>query len=73
MPTTLYVVNFYEKFYLYGNCKNKQKQPPRDVLKKRRSENMQHNLQESTHGEVWFQESCKATLLKSHFGMEVLM
>ena len=47
-----YVVNFYEKFYLYGNCKNKQKQPPRDVLKKRRSENMQHNLQESTHGEV---------------------
>ena len=55
MPTTLYVVNFYEKFYLCVNCKNKQKQPPRGVLKKRFSENMQDNLQKSTHDEVWFQ------------------
>ena len=30
------------------------------------------NLQENTLAEVWFQESCKATLMKSHFDMGVL-
>ena len=27
------------------------------------------NLQGNSHNEAWFQESSKATLLKSHFGM----
>ena len=31
------------------------------------------NLQENTHAEVQFQRSCFATLLKSHFGMSVLL
>ena len=31
------------------------------------------NLQENTHAEVRFQKSCKATLLKSDFGMGVLL
>ena len=31
------------------------------------------NLQENTHDEVWFQYSCSATLLKSHFGMSALL
>ena len=30
------------------------------------------NLQENTHAKLWFQSSCFATLLKSHFGMDVL-
>ena len=30
------------------------------------------HLQENTHAEVWFQESCFATLLKSHFDMGIL-
>ena len=29
------------------------------------------NLQKNTHAEVRFQKSCKAALLKSHFGMSV--
>ena len=31
------------------------------------------NLQENTPSEEWFQQRCKATLLKSHFGMGVLL
>ena len=31
------------------------------------------NLQETTHTKVWFQYSCKATLLKSHFSLGVLL
>ena len=31
------------------------------------------SLLESTHVKVWFQESCKATLLKSHLSMGVLL
>ena len=31
------------------------------------------NLQETTHAEVWFQESCKAILMKPHLGMDVLL
>ena len=31
------------------------------------------NLQEDTHPKVWFQKSCFTTLLKSHFGMVVLL
>ena len=31
------------------------------------------NVQENTLSEVRFQESCRATLLKSHFGMGVLL
>ena len=31
------------------------------------------NLQENTHVEVLFQSSCKATILKSHFSMSVLL
>ena len=31
------------------------------------------NLHENTHVEVWVQKSCKATLLKSHFGLGVLL
>ena len=31
------------------------------------------NLQGNTHAEVWFQQSCKATLLKSHFDIGVLL
>ena len=31
------------------------------------------NLQENTYAEVWFQQICFATLLKSHFGMVVLL
>ena len=31
------------------------------------------NLQENTHAKVQFQYSCKATLLKSHFDMGVLL
>ena len=31
------------------------------------------NLQENIHAEVSFQQSCKATLLKSHFGLRVLL
>ena len=31
------------------------------------------NLQESTNDEVQFQQSCKATFLKSHFGIGVLL
>ena len=30
------------------------------------------SLRENTHAEAWFQKSCKATLLKSYFGMSVL-
>ena len=45
-----------------------QEQPPRDVLRK-----YAVNLQENKHAEVWFQKSCLATLLKSHFGMGVLL
>ena len=30
------------------------------------------DLQENTHAEMQFQQSCKVTLLKSHFGMDVL-
>ena len=49
-----------------------QKQPPTGVLSKSCSENYAANLQDNTHAEVWFQYSCKATLLKSYFGMDVL-
>ena len=31
------------------------------------------DLQENTHAEVRFQQSCKATIFKSHFGMGVLL
>ena len=31
------------------------------------------NLQENTHAKVSFQQSCLAVLLKSHFGMGVLL
>ena len=31
------------------------------------------NLQENTYTEMWFQQSCFASLLKSHFGMSVLL
>ena len=31
------------------------------------------NVQENTLSEVRFQEGCQATLLKSHFGMGVLL
>ena len=31
------------------------------------------NLQENTHAQKWFQLSCFATLLKSHFGIDVLL
>ena len=31
------------------------------------------DLQENTHAEVWFQQSCKATLLKLQFGMGFLL
>ena len=31
------------------------------------------NIQESTYAKVWFQKSCKATLLKSYFGIGVLL
>ena len=31
------------------------------------------NLQGNTHANMWFQESCNATLLKSHFGMGILL
>ena len=30
-------------------------------------------MQQNTHAEVRFQKSCFATLLKSHFGMVVLL
>ena len=30
------------------------------------------SIQENTHPEMWFQQSCKTTLLKSHFGMGAL-
>ena len=49
---------------------NRQKQPPRGVPRKTCSENM---LQIYTDAEVWFQLSCFATLLKSHFGIGVLL
>ena len=31
------------------------------------------NLLENTLEEVWFQEGCFATFMKSHFGMDVLL
>ena len=31
------------------------------------------NLQETTHTKVWFQYSCKAALLKSHFSVGILL
>ena len=30
-------------------------------------------LQENTHAEIWFQQSCFSTLLKSYFGMGVFL
>ena len=44
-----------------------QKPPPRGVLKKRCSENMQQIYRRTP------MPKCKATLLKSHFGMGVLL
>ena len=52
-------------------CMKIQKQPSRGVLRKRCSENT--TLQENTHAEVRFQQSCKTTLLTSHFGMGVIL
>ena len=48
-----------------------QKQPPRDVLRKRCSENISIKLQ-TTLLKSHFDMGCKAILLKSHFGMIVL-
>ena len=31
------------------------------------------NLLENNYAEVWYQQSCKANLLKSHFGMGVIL
>ena len=53
------------------HCMKIQKQPSRGVLRKRCSENT--TLQENTHAEVRFQQSCKTTLLTSHFGMGVIL
>ena len=50
-----------------------QKQPLRGVLKKRFFWKNSANLQENTYAEVWFQESCKSTFLKSHFGMGIFL
>ena len=63
------------------DLKDIQKQPSRGVLRKRRSENMQqiygiytkYIQQIYTHAEVRFQQSCFATLFKSHFGMGILL
>ena len=56
-----------------GNQENiVQKQPSRGVLTKRCSEKYVANFQESIHDKVQF-KMCKATLLKSYFGMGVLM
>ena len=50
-----------------------QKQPSRGVPGKKIFWKYAVNLQENTHAEVWFQYSCFATLLKSHFGMGILL
>ena len=50
-----------------------QKQPPRGVLRKKVFWKYAANVQENTHAEVWFQQSCFPTLLKSHFGLVVLL
>ena len=54
--------------------KKTQKQPPRGVLRKRRSDNMQKVYRRTPMLGCDFNKiSCKATLLKSHFGMGVLL
>ena len=44
-----------------------------DCYIKRSFENKQQNVQEKIQVEMWFQKSCKATLLKSSYGMSVLL
>ena len=50
-----------------------QKQPLRGVLEKRCSKKMQQICRRKPIPKVQFQWSCKATLLKPHFGMGVLL
>ena len=67
-------INFTTKQHLKDWENHYQKQLSRGVLKKRCSvSKYEAHLLENTHVQVWFQLSCFATLLKSHFGMGVLL
>ena len=49
------------------------KQPYRDVLKKGCNENMQQIYWRTPMSNCDFNKVCFATLLKSHFGMDILL
>ena len=50
-----------------------QEQPFRGVLRKRGSENMQQIYRRTFKSKCDFNKRCKTTLLKSQFGMDVLL
>ena len=52
---------------------NKKRSSPLVVLLGKEFWKCAANLQENAHATVWFQRSCYVTLLKSHFGMSVLL